>query len=124
MFVTSLAVGIVVARKPDQPPVWVNGKSNSSYAKFRRARRQRWINLYKTRKGCEFCGYNKHGVALDFDHIDPETKKFSPSSQSITFKLKVLIEEIRKCRILCANCHRIHSYENEHFPKHYKKKLN
>lgn len=107
---------IVVAKKKNQPPVWIGTRSNPDYARFRRARRQRWINLYKTAKGCEFCGYNAHGVALDFDHLDPSTKLFSPSSQSITFKLKVLIAEIRKCRVLCANCHRIHSYENKHFP--------
>ena len=29
---------------------------------------------YKTLKGCSVCGYNKHGLALDFAHIDPSQK--------------------------------------------------
>lgn len=112
----------MVARKKSQPSVWINGKSNPDYRRFRRARRQRWINKIKTSKGCAECGYNKHGVALDFDHIDPSTKLFSPSSQSVTYKLKPLFKEIRKCQILCANCHRIRSYEEKHFPYNYIKR--
>jgi hypothetical protein len=29
---------------------------------------------YKKLKGCAECGYNKHGLALDFAHIDPSQK--------------------------------------------------
>lgn len=91
---------------------WIN---NNEYQVLRRGRRQYWLNKYKTSKGCELCGYNTHGVALDFDHLDRSKKLFNPSSRSMTYKLRKLFEEIRKCRILCANCHRIHSFENKHF---------
>lgn len=57
-------------------------------------------------KKCEDCG-EKDVVVLEFDHIDPKTKKFSIgdaiSSGKTWKRIKI---EIDKCRILCANCHR------------------
>lgn len=91
------------------------GKNNPQYQVLKRKKRQRWLNKYKESKGCSICGYNKNGVALDFDHIDPKEKLFNVSSRSLTHSLKKIFKEIRKCRILCANCHRIYSYENKHF---------
>jgi NAD-dependent dihydropyrimidine dehydrogenase PreA subunit len=81
----------------------------------KRKRRMYWINKYKCAKGCELCGYNAHGVALDFDHIDPSNKIFNVSSRFMNLSLVKIFEELRKCRVLCANCHRIHSYKSKHF---------
>lgn len=61
---------------------------------------------YKQRNGCEICGYAEHPAALHFDHRDPETKSFNVGAY-VTCKLKKLIPEMRKCRVLCANCHAI-----------------
>ena len=57
---------------------------------------------------CAECGYNRCAAALDFHHINKETKvggiaEFE-SNGKIT--LEMLKEEIRKCVVLCANCHR------------------
>jgi len=63
----------------------------------------------KKDKFCEKCGYNKCYVALDYHHIDPSKKKFKISESNRTIgveSLKILYEEIEKCLILCANCHR------------------
>ena len=62
--------------------------------------------------GCEECGYSKHPAALDYDHIDPSKKEFN-IAQAIGAALgkQRILDEIAKCRVLCANCHRIHSYE-------------
>lgn len=75
------------------------------------ARRAKRINAYKLAKGCEMCGYNEHSVALDFDHINPKEKKFSVSHRLQHSTIKTLIAEIRKCRVLCANCHRVKTQE-------------
>lgn len=76
----------------------------------RRARRKYWLDKYKTAKGCTLCGWNKHSSALDWDHLNSEEKQINVS-RSLEAKLTRLFFEIRKCRILCANCHRIHSAE-------------
>ena len=83
--------------------------------KARYLRRTYWLNKYKTTKGCEECGYNEHGVAIDFDHIDPSQKKFNISHRLAAATLMSLFDEIRKCRLLCANCHRIKTYKEKQF---------
>jgi hypothetical protein len=73
----------------------------------RRKANQAFINRIKTFFGCTICGYNKHAVALDFDHIDPSTKKRGNySAVNSSWSRKMIKEEVRKCRILCSNCHR------------------
>lgn len=71
--------------------------------------RKRWIDKIKQAAGCEECGYNAHPAALDFDHRDPNDKLFLIPRILQRSPLKVIFNEIRKCRILCANCHRVHS---------------
>jgi fructose/tagatose bisphosphate aldolase len=83
----------------------------------RQAFHRAMLNKIKTDKGCETCGYNANPVALQFDHIDPETKfvdaagkRLSPGSM-ISYSQSAILSEIAKCRVLCANCHAIHSFD-------------
>lgn len=71
------------------------------------------INKIKLERGCSVCGYNAHAAALDFNHVYGE--KLFNVSQDPKVALYKLLEEIAKCEILCANCHRIHTYENRHW---------
>lgn len=57
---------------------------------------------------CEKCGYNKCNAVLDFHHIDPSIKEYTISTRNLS--LKKITEEVKKCILLCANCHReLHS---------------
>jgi len=87
-----------------------------NYIKPIRDRRAYWIDKYKMGKGCEICGYNKHSAALHFDHLDRETK-IGYIKMMITHSLKRLVNEMRKCRILCANCHAEHTSDNQHWKR-------
>lgn len=53
---------------------------------------------------CVDCG-ESDPIVLEFDHIAPESKEFCLSS-SVDYSLQKLIEEIKKCEVRCANCHR------------------
>lgn len=55
---------------------------------------------------CVFCG-ELDIRCLDFDHIDPKTKKY-PISRLLSSgrTWPAIMREIKKCRVLCANCHR------------------
>ena len=53
---------------------------------------------------CEICGYNKCIAALEFHHLDPNEKDFTISGSSKSFEH--LKEEVDKCILVCANCHR------------------
>jgi hypothetical protein len=55
---------------------------------------------------CERCGYNKFLGALEFHHMDESKKEFTiakAKSKEITDKIR---NELDKCMLLCANCHR------------------
>ena len=72
--------------------------------KHRRKRRRHWLNKYKNHLGCQICHYNEYAVALHFDHTSPDNKRKAVGDM-LSYSIKRLIEEVRKCRVLCANCH-------------------
>lgn len=55
--------------------------------------------------GCSQCS-EKRPLALDFHHLDPATKIFPVSRFISKGNMNGMLEEIAKCIILCANCHR------------------
>lgn len=55
---------------------------------------------------CEKCGYNKNLAALNFHHNDPNFKELKLDIRSMSNNsLEILMEEIKKCKLLCSNCH-------------------
>ena len=83
-------------------------QSNESSAR-RRKKYADFIREYKLEAGCEHCGYNDHACALQFDHRDPSQKLFNVA-RGRDYPWKVFLAEIDKCRVLCANCHAIHTH--------------
>jgi len=73
----------------------------------------KFMQRYKLFVGCAFCGYKKHPTALDFDHINPNEKLGTISKAYKGWGWKRLKDEIRKCQVLCANCHRIKTIEQK-----------
>jgi hypothetical protein len=67
------------------------------------------VSKYKMEKGCIDCGYNKHFQALDFDHRSDKLHNISTLARSNS-NPKTLWDEIAKCDVRCANCHRIVTY--------------
>lgn len=56
---------------------------------------------------CEKCGYDEYIGALEFHHKDPSQKKFGISRAKLRKFDQKIIEELDKCDMLCANCHRV-----------------
>ncbi len=54
---------------------------------------------------CKDCGLNFNSWQMDFDHTDPSVK-MGNVSRFINVSRKALLEEIHKCDLVCANCHR------------------
>jgi len=70
-----------------------------------------FIKRYKSICGCSVCSYKKSLSALHFHHM--HSKKF-PLSQMHGYSRKSVKEEMRKCILVCANCHsEIHDKERE-----------
>lgn len=70
---------------------------------------------------CICCGYDKCNSALEFHHINPEEKDFSFGAAMASPKAwSSLVVELRKCVLLCSNCHReVHAGLKEIESKNY-----
>ena len=78
------------------------------YMKKRKAWRKGLLDAIKVGKGCADCGYNTHAVALQFDHVRG-TKSFNIGS-GVNRNWKILLAELQKCDVRCANCHSVRSW--------------
>lgn len=77
-------------------------------AKHRERRRQYFFD-YKKGMSCVYCGEN-NPLCIDMDHIDPSTKKFTPSTAVTNgTSWQEVLEELNKCQPVCRNCHGIKS---------------
>ena len=60
---------------------------------------------------CQRCGYDKCLGALVFHHLSD--KKFSPSYVIMRRKWEFALEELKKCILVCSNCHAEIHFENK-----------
>ena len=75
----------------------------------RRLRRQ-WVTEYKRASdGCNNC-VESMPVTLDFHHLENKDMRIS-SMVSSGRSLEEIKQEIQKCELLCANCHRKEHFE-------------
>lgn len=66
-------------------------------------------SVYVMGEKCQCCGYDKCITALEFHHLNPEEKDFSFGNNT-NRSWQNTKEELKKCILVCANCHReIHS---------------
>lgn len=55
---------------------------------------------------CAICGYDRCSQALDFHHLDESLKSFGLSQDGLTRSWEKTKQELKKCILVCANCHR------------------
>lgn len=67
--------------------------------------RKLWAIKYLGEK-CNECKNTFHPSIYEFHHVDPETKDKDPSKM-MSLSLLRLTNELDKCILLCANCHRL-----------------
>lgn len=80
---------------------------HNNYMKKQYQQKKIEIQDLKAELRCAKCGYNKCGAALDFHHINPEDKDDTVARMlSNNYSLERVQNEIKKCVVLCANCHR------------------
>ena len=91
-----------------------NNKKYQGYLTQQRRGVSRKRELVRLAGGkCIRCGYDRNYSALEFHHIDPETKQFQLDLRSLSNrKWERVLEESRKCILLCLNCH-----AEEHYPQ-------
>jgi hypothetical protein len=87
-----------------------NKKEVSRRVRDRRTTRRQYVRDYKLNNSiCTDCGISYPPHMLDFDHLF--NKRFTISGKGVKdFGLDAIIEEIKKCEIVCSNCHRHRTY--------------
>jgi hypothetical protein len=80
------------------------------YSKAAKKRIRVYINTHLQNNPCVDCG-ETNTIVLEFDHIGDD-KKFNISDTArLGYGIKKLKDEIAKCEVRCANCHRKKTYE-------------
>ncbi len=72
--------------------------------------KRRYILNQLKNKPCFDCQGWFEPCQMDWDHLDPNTKLFSVN-KSMTRPLKETLEEIKKCQLVCSNCHRLRTWK-------------
>ncbi len=80
-----------------------NAKKHFLIKKKSEAKRKLYAMKYKASRGCKYCG-EKHPACLLFHHVRGK-KIFNVSCCYHRCGLGKLKKEIKKCEIVCANCH-------------------
>ena len=80
------------------------------------------LDLIKVTAGCVDCGFNRWPEALQFDHVDRNTKRKSLGWVADRSRLRTramvaryLDHIARYCVVRCANCHIHHSKVQGHW---------
>lgn len=73
--------------------------------RIRAAKKKKIIDRFGAK--CQICFYNKCQNSLNFHHIDPSTKCFDVSDATCRLNIpdELLEKELKKCILICANCH-------------------
>lgn len=81
----------------------------------KREENKKFVYNYLQGKRCIDCNQTYHPAALDFDHVRGE--KVAAISKMIFdgYSIESIKEEIEKCEIRCANCHRIKTAETHNW---------
>jgi len=79
---------------------------------------KKYIQQQKVGLSCKRCGNDVIRV-LDFHHTDKSSKEASIASMAKQgWSQERILQEIVKCEVLCANCHRILHWEDGSLGRH------
>lgn len=77
--------------------------NSAAVARYRR--RQKELLIADAGGGCALCGYDRCAAALHFHHLDPPAKVHGIAEAGASRSLARARAEVKKCVLLCANCH-------------------
>ena len=64
-----------------------------------------WTSLYKRDRGCQSCGESDPS-SLQFHHENGDKTRGVGAMISDSYPTEEVLAEVKKCTVLCANCHR------------------
>lgn len=89
-------------------------RKNKGLIQLRYKERRRWLDDYKMARGCCDCGLVPfHPCVLDLDHVG--AKRFEVAQGVASRSLESLRDEMSRCEVVCANCHRLRTHRRGQF---------
>ena len=91
---------------------WYQKNKDKRRRQNKEHRRKLRLELQEIKKNtpCADCGQKYHPVVMDWDHR-PNTSKVGNISDLVRMgKTLQVKEEIKKCDVVCANCHRLRTF--------------
>lgn len=83
-----------------------NKESEKARISARSKELKQWMRSLKSTLSCSTCGEN-HPYCLEFHHLDSGEKDMAVSQAIVNgWSKERVLDEISKCQVLCANCHR------------------
>jgi hypothetical protein len=73
------------------------------------------LRLIQLAIGCVDCGVNGDWRILEWDHVPERGDKVSSPSTLAKRSFAVLMTEVEKCDVVCANCHSIRTHERRQY---------
>jgi hypothetical protein len=84
-------------------------RTRKHHQSYRHEKRDR-VRVIKETNPCSDCRGKFHFSAMDFDHVTGEKLGDVGTLVSKNANWDKIQEEIAKCELVCANCHRIRSW--------------
>lgn len=101
----------VEKQKQAQHESYLRNKAKVAEAsKKARDKRRAIIKEFKESSPCMDCGVWYPHYVMDFDHRDADEKVNSIANMLDRVSMKLIFEEIKKCDLVCSNCHRIRTW--------------
>ena len=91
---------------------------NQFRTKQRQQKKAKWVKIFGA--VCYDCHNEFLDCVFEFHHLDPITKIHTDPSKVFMFSDKRIKEELDKCIMLCANCHRVR-HHNDKYQAHQKR---
>jgi predicted HNH restriction endonuclease len=80
----------------------------------RKKKLRAWFADLKSKLKCSVCGFG-HPAVIQFHHTDPSKKEINiGDSIQAGWSIKRIEKEIKKCKVVCSNCHFIFHYNEQH----------
>lgn len=102
---TSLS-GRPLKKRRTETRTYADRREELKHAVVKRRRKVKALAVAYKGGRCQVCGYAKYQGALDLHHLDPKLKEFGIADTGYNHSWDKIREEVDKCVLVCANCHR------------------
>jgi hypothetical protein len=90
---------------------WIRNRERLAAAHARNRRRAlEWFRALKEGQPCTDCGGIFHPASMQWDH-PPGVDKVAHVAKLYSGRRDVVLAEIAKCELVCANCHAVRTFE-------------